>query len=190
MSNESGPAKVETGPLGLLCFGLTTVLLSLVNAGALPTGGVQAILPFGLVIGGFTQCIAGFLQLKEGNTFSFTAFAGYGAFWIWFAAMQLWAGTGIVDLSAANSTIGTALILWAIFSFAMWPLTFRMTRYLACIFTVLWPCFLCLGLGSMLGSVGFTHWGGYLGLIAGAIAIYGCIADIWNEVLGRKVLPV
>ena len=190
MSNESGPTKVETGPLGLLCFGLTTVLLSLVNAGILPTGGLACILPFGLVIGGFTQCFAGFLQLKEGNTFSFTAFAGYGAFWIWFATMSLWGNLGIVDLANAGSTTGTALVLWAIFSFAMWPLTFKMTRYLACIFTVLWPCFLCLGLCPLLQSAGFGIAGGYLGLIAGAVAIYGCIADIWNEVLGRKVLPV
>ena len=35
---EQAPALANPGPLGLVGFGLTTVLLSLINAGLLPAG--------------------------------------------------------------------------------------------------------------------------------------------------------
>jgi uncharacterized protein len=38
--------------LGLVAFGLTTVLLSLVNAGMLPAGGEGVVIPLALAFGG------------------------------------------------------------------------------------------------------------------------------------------
>jgi len=63
-------------PLGLLGFGMTTVLLNLHNAGFYPLGSM--ILAMGLVYGGLAQVIAGVMEYKKGNTFGTLAFSSYG----------------------------------------------------------------------------------------------------------------
>ena len=67
-------------PLGLMGFGMTTVLLNIHNAGFFPLGSM--ILAMGIFYGGIAQVIAGILEFKKGNTFGMTAFTSYGLFWI------------------------------------------------------------------------------------------------------------
>ena len=67
-------------PLGLMGFGMTTVLLNIHNAGFMPISAM--ILAMGLAYGGLAQVIAGILEFKKGNTFGLTAFTSYGFFWI------------------------------------------------------------------------------------------------------------
>src|SRR3954451_24397245 len=83
--------------LGLVGFGLTTVLLSLINAGILPAGGEGVVMPLALAYGGLIQLIAGVLEVRLSNTFGMTAFLSYGAFWWWFALLQLFAHTHMID---------------------------------------------------------------------------------------------
>jgi succinate-acetate transporter protein len=66
-------------PLGLLGFGLTTVLLNLHNAGLFPLD--TMILAMGLAYGGLAQVIVGVMEYKKGNTFGTVAFTSYGLFW-------------------------------------------------------------------------------------------------------------
>ena len=66
-------------PLGLLGFGLTTVLLNLHNAGLFPLD--TMILAMGLAHGGLAQVIVGIMEFKKGNTFGTVAFSSYGLFW-------------------------------------------------------------------------------------------------------------
>jgi succinate-acetate transporter protein len=66
-------------PLGLLGFGLTTVLLNLHNAGFFPLD--TMILAMGLAYGGLAQVIVGVMEFKKGNTFGTVAFTSYGLFW-------------------------------------------------------------------------------------------------------------
>jgi acyl-CoA synthetase (AMP-forming)/AMP-acid ligase II len=88
MAEDAKPAFANPAPLGLFGFGLTTVLLSLVNAGVLPAGGEQVVLPMALAYGGLIQILAGLLEFRTGNTFGTTAFPSYGAFWWWFALLN------------------------------------------------------------------------------------------------------
>ncbi len=57
------------GPLGLAGFGLTTVVLSSINAGLLPPEAVPVVVPLAFAYGGVAQLIAGVLEFKTGNTF-------------------------------------------------------------------------------------------------------------------------
>jgi uncharacterized protein len=68
------------GPLGLLGFGMTTILLNIHNAGFFPVSAMM--LSMGIFVGGIAQVIAGILEFKKGNTFGMTAFISYGMFWI------------------------------------------------------------------------------------------------------------
>jgi len=60
-------------PLGLMGFGMTTVLLNLHNAGFYPLDSM--ILAMGLAYGGLAQVIAGVMEYKRGNTFGTVAFS-------------------------------------------------------------------------------------------------------------------
>ena len=66
-------------PLGLLGFGMTTVLLNLHNVGFFPLDSM--ILAMGLAYGGLAQVLAGIMEYRKGNTFGTTAFISYGLFW-------------------------------------------------------------------------------------------------------------
>ena len=54
-------------PLGLMGFGMTTVLLNIHNAGFFPVSAV--VLAMGIFYGGIAQIIAGIMEFKKGNTF-------------------------------------------------------------------------------------------------------------------------
>ena len=66
-------AAANPGPLGLAGFGLTTVVLSCVNAGILPPAAVAAVVPLAFAYGGVAQLIAGVMEFKAGNTFGMVA---------------------------------------------------------------------------------------------------------------------
>ena len=105
-------AKVANpGPLGLLGFGMTTVLLNLHNAGLLPLS--IAIVAMGIALGGLAQIIAGIRELCQGNTFAGTAFTAYGLFWwslvlIWvnpFAAAGIEAASKVLQEKFLSSDL-------------------------------------------------------------------------------------
>ncbi|MCK5356978.1 MAG: acetate uptake transporter, partial [Elusimicrobiales bacterium] len=64
--NAANPA-----PLGLLGFGMTTVLLNMHNADFFSMGGM--ILAMGIFYGGIAQIIAGIMEWRKQNTFGMTA---------------------------------------------------------------------------------------------------------------------
>jgi succinate-acetate transporter protein len=176
--------------LGLVGFGMTTVLLSSINAGLLPAGGEGVVIPMALAYGGLIQLIAGLLEFKLGNTFGMTAFLSYGAFWWWFALLILLGGVKVLDISGAGSAIGVCLLLWGVFTFGLWISTFRLSRLLFCIFLTLWIAFFLLGGGAVLGNADLHRLGGWVGLLCGALAMYGSFALVTNATYGREVIPV
>ena len=74
MPDTIAAAPANPAGLGLVAFGLTTVLLSLVNAGVLPAGGEPVVIPLALSFGGLMQIIAGVMEFRPSNTFGATAF--------------------------------------------------------------------------------------------------------------------
>jgi len=182
---EANPAA-----LGLVAFGLTTVLLSLINAGVLPAGGEGVVVPLALAFGGLMQVIAGIFEFRLSNTFGMTAFLSYGAFWWWFALLLIFARIGVVDIKTAGPTVGVALMLWGVLTLYLWISTFRLSRILFAIFLTLWITFFLLGLGAALGQPSLSHAGGWLGLVCGALAIYGSFGIVTNATFGRAVVPL
>jgi succinate-acetate transporter protein len=171
-------------------FGLTTVLLSSINAGLLPNAGEAVVIPLAMAFGGTAQIIAGIMEFKTGNVFGATAFTSYGAFWWWFALLILLGGNHVLDLSQAGSTIGVCLILWGVFTLGLWVSTFRLSRLLFSIFLTLWVAFFLLGGGAVLGNPTLHLLGGWVGLVCGALAMYGSFALVTNATFGRDVVPV
>ncbi len=172
-------------PLGLFGFALTTWLLSLVNAGFLPAASVSLVLALAFAYGGTAQFAAGLLEIPRGNTFGFVAFCSYGAFW--------WSFALFVEFFAKDvpgAAVGWYLILWGVFTFAMWIATFALNRALFLIFLALWITFLLLGLAPLTGHASLTVYGGYGGLITAFLAAYLGAAEVINEAHGKTVLPI
>lgn len=192
MTEEIRPPVPEANPaaLGLVCFGLTTVMLSLVNAGLVPSGGLQVVLPLAFIYGGLMQIVAGVFEARAGNTFGMTAFISYGAFWVWFALLLWLGGVGLLDLTAVGNGIDVALLLWGFFTLYMWIATFRLPRALWWIFLTLWITYFLLGIGGLTGVKAISLAGGWLGIVCGVIAMYTSFAIVVNSTFGRTVLPI
>jgi hypothetical protein len=174
-------------PLGLMGFGLTTVLLNLHNAGVIPIG--SAILAMGLLAGGFAQIIAGIMEWKKKNTFGTVAFTSYGFFWISLVALILMPRFGIAD-AADRSGMAAYLFVWGLFTVVMFVATLKMNRAIMLVFFALTILFFLLALADAMGSAALTRAAGYEGIACGLGAIYIGAAQILNEVYGRTVLPL
>lgn len=190
MSNATTAPEANPAALGLVGFGLTTVLLSLINAGILPAAGESVVIPLAIAYGGTIQIIAGLLEVRSRNTFGMTAFLSYGAFWWWFALLLMLGHNGVLDLTGAGTTIGVALLLWGVFTFYMWVSTFKLSRTLFLIFLTLWITFFLLGAGALLARPQLSQLGGWLGLLCGTLAMYGSFAIVTNATFGRTVVPL
>ncbi|NLI14753.1 MAG: acetate uptake transporter [candidate division Zixibacteria bacterium] len=174
-------------PLGLLGFGMTTVLLNIHNAGFYPLDSM--ILGMGLFYGGLAQVIAGIMEWKKNNTFGTTAFTSYGLFWWSLAAILILpkANLGAIPVPAAMATY---LFMWGLFTLAMFFGTLKLNRALQLVFATLTILFILLAIGNGLGNAELLHLAGYEGIICGLAAIYTGLAQIFNEVYGRVVWPI
>ena len=172
-------------PLGLFGFALTTWLLCMVNTGWLPGASVPIVVAMAFAFGGSAQFCAGLMEMAAGNSFGFIAFCSYGAFWWSFALFVTFFAKDV-----PGAAVAWYLFVWGAFSFVMWIAAFVLNRVLFLIFLIIWPTFLLLGLGDLLGNPLLTMLGGYGGLITALLAFYLAAAEIINETHGRVVLPI
>lgn len=186
------PKYANPGPLGLAGFGLTTVVLSAINAGILPHESVPVVVPLAFAYGGVAQLIAGILEFKVGNTFGMVAFTSYAMFWWWFAFLQWSVGAGWLHAPPASAG-GTVLLMWGIFTFLLWIVTFRLSKAVWSIFLLLWITFFLLASGDFgysIGSLTCGQVGGYFGLLTGLDAVFVAFIEILNTTANRAVIPV
>ena len=174
-------------PLGLMGFGMTTVLLNLHNAGLFELGSM--ILAMGIFYGGVAQVIAGVMEWKKGNTFGTTAFTSYGLFWLTLVGMIVLPKMGLAD-ATSNAGKVAYLTMWGIFTAFLFVGTFKLNRATQFIFGSLTLLFFLLAVGDALESKPLLTFAGYEGIVCGASAIYAAMAQVLNEVFGKKVLPL
>lgn len=186
----SQPAGSNPAPLGLFGFGMTTVLLNLVNAGIVPlAGGVVMIISMALFYGGLIQILVGMLEFKKGNTFGTVAFSSYGAFWMSVAALFTFNKLGGVWAVDATS-MGAYLAMWGFFTVFMFIGTLKMNRGLQVVFGSLTILFFLLAISDLAGIATLKTIAGIEGIFVGASAMYVAGAEVLNEVYKRTVLPL
>src|SRR5437899_3871626 len=182
MNEPISTIKDTTGnpaPLGLLGFGMTTVLLNLHNAGFYELNSM--ILAMGICYGGAAQIIAGIMEWKKGNTFATTAFISYGAFWLSLVALILlaklgWAGT------SNDTAMAAYLAMWRLFTGVMFIGTLRLNRALQIVFGTLAILFFLLAIGDFTNaSPGFKHFTGFFFNYSATTEIYTGLAQVLNE---------
>jgi succinate-acetate transporter protein len=175
-------------PLGLLGFGMTTVLLNLHNAGFYEMNAM--ILAMGICYGGIAQIIAGIMEWKKGNTFAATAFISYGFFWLSLVTLIVLPKLNLIP-AADEVAMAAYLAIWGLFTAVLFLGTFRLNRALQIVFGTLTILFFLLAIGDYAhAGAGFKHFTGYEGLLCGFAAIYTGLAQVLNELYGKVVLPL
>ena len=173
-------------PLGLLGFGMTTILLNFHNAGFYPLDSM--ILAMGIFYGGVAQVIAGIMEWRKGNTFATTAFTSYGLFWLTLVAMILLpkSDMGIVapDVATAKALY---LFMWGVFTLIMFKATLHISRALQVVFALLTVLFFMLAAGDAMGNEAMIRVAGWEGIVCGAAAMYTGLAQVINEAAGKTV---
>jgi succinate-acetate transporter protein len=189
---EKEQKVANPAPLGLLGFGLTTVLLNFVANLRLGSGDAM-ILAMGIAYGGVAQIIAGWLEFRKGNTFGTVAFTSYGLFWWSFVLINL------VPASNSSEAMAAYFFMWGLFTFCMFFGTLKTNRALQTVFGTLSILFFLLAIRFALLAYTsitasdlelYTRITGVEGIITGFSAFYLGIAEILNEAHGKTVLPI
>jgi len=184
------------GPLGLMAFGMTTVLLNFHNAGFFALNSM--ILGMGIFYGGIAQVIAGIMEWKKNSTFGMTAFLSYGLFWLSIVALWVFETIWPEEFTTDATAAGWYLLAWGVFTGLMFVGALRINRALQTVFFTLTVLFVLLAIGKWTGESTFlgmdgetwTKIAGWEGILTGLSAVYASIAQVWNEVYGRVVLPI
>jgi len=181
MHKEANP-----GPLGLLGFGMTTILLNLHNSGIIELS--IMIVAMGFAMGGLAQIVAGIFEFINCNTFGGTAFTAYGLFWwsliiIWICPFE--------GIEAADSlSMGFYLMLWGVFTFFMFLGTIKHSNANKVVFGSLTILFFLLSIADFTGNHTVHLVAGYEGIFCGASAVYASVAQIVNAELDVQVFPL
>ncbi len=174
-------------PLGLMGFGMTTVLLNIHNAGYYELN--TMILAMGIFYGGIAQIIAGMMEWKKNNTFGTTAFTSYGLFWLSLVGLILMPKLGLGEATSKPAMVAY-FIMWGLFTFVMFLGTLRLNRALQFVFLSLTALFFLLAIRDFTGSASIGALAGYEGIICGLSAIYTALAQVLNEVYKKVVAPI
>lgn len=184
---EQKDATANPAPLGLLGFGMTTVLLNLHNAGLYELNSM--ILAMGVFYGGCAQIIAGIMEWKKKNTFGTVAFSSYGLFWLTLVGIIVWPKLGWIE-PTSKIAMGFYLTMWGLFTLVMFFGTLRANRALQFVFASLTILFFLLAAGDFAENPAITVVAGWEGIICGLSAVYAGLAQVLNEQFGRRVWPL
>ncbi len=176
-------------PLGLMGFGMTTVLLNLHNAGLIDGSALGIIFSMGIFYGGLAQIFAGMWEIRRGNTLGATAFSSFGLFWISLVSLKLlpvWGWAAQVSGQAMTAY----LVMWGLFTGLLTISTFRANRALQVVFITLTILFFLLAVADFTGNNLLKRIAGLEGIFCGLSAIYLASAEVTNETYGKTMLPV
>jgi succinate-acetate transporter protein len=174
-------------PLGLAGFGLTTFILNIVNADLVTKDSIGMVLPVGLFYGGLAQFLAGMWEMKKNNTFGFTAFSSFGAFWMALAIMVILEDTKVVAPVPKNG-LSVFLCAWGLFTAYMTIGTIKISRALQTVFATLTILFFLLAWGEHNETV--MKVAGWEGILCALSALYASAAQVINETWDRYLLPL
>jgi hypothetical protein len=175
-------------PLGLMGFGMTTVLLNIHNAGGY--GLDSMILAMGIFYGGLAQIFAGILEYRKGNTFGVTAFGSFGLFWLSLVGL-LFIPSIVPGVARPDSAAMAAyFFMWGLFTFLMFISTLKKNTALQVVFFTLFILFWLLAVADFTGNTLVTRVAGFEGIICGLSAVYLAMAEVINETYGKTLVPV
>lgn len=185
------PGIADPVPVGIAGFGMTTFILSCLNAGFFGSA-AAAPMVFGLAIfyGGLVQLLAGMWAFRRGETFVAVAFCSYGGgFWLSYFFLTYFIAPHLSPSAAGNAT-ALYLIGWAIFTFYMTIAALKTNAAVLWVFITLTATYVLLVLASLgIATSSLLPIGGYVGITCGVTAWYVAFAHVTNATFGRELIP-
>ncbi|KAH8833003.1 FUN34 transmembrane protein [Flagelloscypha sp. PMI_526] len=178
-STTANPAPLQ---VGLFSFATTAFILSAYNARIEDVFTPNLVLGVSIWCGGIAQMIAGICQFPRGNTFGFTLYLSYGAFWLSFSSIYI-PGSGILEAYGQDkiqfeNALGIYLSGWFIVTCFFFVSTFRHDVMHSILFVILALTYLFLLLGAFLHSVALTRAAGVIGIVLAFNAYYIGISEL------------
>lgn len=185
-SNLGNPA-----PLGLLCFGMTTMMLMYVEMGWCEPSFKASIAGTALGLGGAGQVLVAIFEILKGSSFSFAVFGCYGFFWIGWALVYFEEQKLDTEFGETPYQDGHTLWFtqWGVLTTCFWVITWRKNVALIVIFFFLQMTFYLLAIANAHDSEEITKTAGYFGFVTACGAFYTGVAELINEEYGRHLLP-
>ncbi len=184
-----GAHIADPAPLGLAGFALTTLVLSVANAGWVPATVTPVVFGLALAYGGIAQFAAGMWEFAKGNTFGATAFASYGAFWV----SYWWLTAHVADYKIPPADVGKGLglylLAWGLFTAYMSVAASRVSGAVLTVFVLLTLTFVALAWGDFATSASIHKIGGYLGILTALAAWYASFAGVTAFTFKRPLVP-
>jgi len=172
-------------PLGLMGFGMTTILLNLHNLGLFKLSSM--ILGMGICYGGLAQIIAGIMEFRKGNTFGTTAFTSYGLFWLSFIFLVVYPRNA-PEFTPDSASVAAYLFLWGLFTMIMFFGTLKTNKGLQTVFFTLTVLFFLLTASSFIPTL--LPIAAIDGIFCGFSAFYLSLAEVLNEGREKAILPI
>jgi hypothetical protein len=177
--------------VGIAGFGMTTFILSCVNAGFF--GGTPAtpmVLGLAIFYGGLVQLLAGMWAFRRGETFVAVAFSSYGGgFWLSYFFLVYFIAPHLAPSVAGNAT-GLYLLGWLIFTFYMTIAALKTNAAVLWVFITLTATYLLLVLAEFgINPADLLPIAGYVGITCGVTAWYVAFAHVTNSTFGRELIP-
>jgi len=171
-------------PLGLFVFGVGMLLLGAqgVEWIAKPEGK-----EVGLLLASFVfpaEMIAGVVAFLARDGLAATVLSFYGVSWLALGLAQLTFSPQPTD------TLGIYLLGFAAVVFVMAAVATVGKPLLSVVLTVSAVRALLQGIYELSGSTSVQHAGGVAGLVLAALALYAGLAFLFEDVLGKRVLPI
>jgi succinate-acetate transporter protein len=179
----------NSAPLALAAFGVTTFMLSMINANLISSTVKPVVFGVALMFGGLTQLLAGIIQLRTGNTFTGVLFTGFGGFWMSLFAVAQWF-VKAVPAAQQGHALGLLLYAFGIFAAVMWFASFRTNVVVVMGLGVIVVTFFLLAIGNSGAHPTLIQWGGYLGLAGAGCAFYLALSELCETAYERAIFPV
>jgi len=175
-------------PLGLLGYGMSTVLLSLANANVFALG--TMVLAMAVLFGGVAQLVVATMAFRRNDTFGVTAFGGYAFLWLTFAFLLIGQQHNWWPVANSGNAMGWYLFMWAVFSLGLCVASFAAPRFLTWVLALTVILLSLLAVANWTNNTSITQIAGWEGILTGASAVYLAFAFVINEMFGRTTLPV
>ena len=186
------PAAVAAPPanpalLGLPCFVVGGLGLSLYLLGYLPATGLGALVPIVLFVPGLGLFVSAIWATREGQSAVGAIFGLFAAFWISYGFLVFGLVSGVlgVDAAAAGPAQATFLIGWLVAFIGLTVSTVRLPLAFTVMFVLVTIAVALVLLAVLTGGAAFLTIAGIVGIAFSLVGLYMYVGAMSAELGGK-----
>ncbi len=177
--------KLPTTGLLALAATLTIYILSLIEP-CKPPVHITGIILLG---GGCLQLLTGIRSQQQGQAYAAATLLPLGIFWLSLISYEISPQLG-VGRHPDSITMFSFMSLWGLFVAILFLASFRQSVAIQTLYGAMMFFFLALAMDHLRDDRVFLYLGCSVGLFASLVAVYMVIAQGYNRIRGRVVLPL